>query len=324
MKLLNAAFMLCCLFCLRIGGAYAATPHSVKGVVITQDGTVVQEFTVVVRQQANQPALFMRKRFKSGEFTLDGLTEKKYDLQISSPLFLTSRVSLDFSADARPTSYCIVILHTYRNETRLTPTAAYSVSTKMLQQKIPSAAATAYAKGVELHREGKLDEALIEDGRALRAYPQYIAALSDIGAIFILVNRPEAAMTFLRRAQEGDDCNPIINLNIAAALVEQGDYSGALKLLKKVMRDDPRMAQAQVETARIYYQQKKYEAAEEAVRQAVGIEPSLLDAWLLLAQVSIEQKKLDQAHEALMRIRQTLQNKQATDVIDEQLSKLGG
>src|SRR5207247_2708255 len=117
-----------------------------------------------------------------------------------------------FKSDDRPTEYSIVILHSYRNEPRSLPGIAYTVSVKALQQKIPDAARDAYLKGVDLHREGHLDEALMEYGKALRDFPYYVQALSDLGSIFILFNRPESALTFLRRAQEIDDCHLAVNL----------------------------------------------------------------------------------------------------------------
>jgi tetratricopeptide (TPR) repeat protein len=285
---------------------------------------VVPEFTVIVRHPANQPALFARKHFTNGEFTLDGLTRDNYQLQIASPLFVSTRVNIDFTADSRPTNYCIVILHTFRNESQVAPNSTHSVSVKMLQQKVPRPAVEAYERAAELHRNGKLEEALIEYGKALRAYPQYIAALTDLGSIFILYNRPESALLFLRRAQDIDDRDPVINLNIASALTQQNDYGSALKLLKKVLHEDPRMGLAHFYIGKVYYIQKKFDAAEEAARQAVEKDPTLIDAWLLLADASLELRKYTDAREALMHIREIIHNRTVVDLIDEQLSMLGG
>ena len=315
--------IVCSLLCLRIDSANAASAHSVKGVVITRDGTVVPEFSVVLGRVAGKPELLQRKHFKNGEFTLDGLTGDRYELKIAAPLFITSKTILDFTSKSKPTDYCIIILHTFRNERRLTPAETYSVSVKVLQEKIPDTAANAYRKAVELHQNGKLEEAMIEYGKAVRAYPRYVEALSDLGTIFILYNRPESALVFLRRAQEIDDANPIINLNIAIALTEQGEYGDALKLLNKVLRDQPQMAPAHLHMGNIYYQKKQYEKAEHYLCQAVEIDPGLLDAWLLLVHVRLEQRKYDEARESLMHIREAMNNKVVAEFIDEQLLALG-
>jgi protein O-GlcNAc transferase len=196
---------------------------------------------------------------------------------------------------------------------------------KSLQQKekIPEVARDAYMRGVQLHREGSLEQALIEYGKALRAYPNYVQALGDLGAIFILYNHPESALMFLRRAHELDSCNVVINLNIAIALTEQEDYSSALKIFKNILSKDPHLGLAQYYLAKVYYIQKKYEAAEDYVRQAMGNDPHLLEASLLMINISLQEKKYDQAREALLHLRQAMDNTMITKFIDEQLSTLG-
>jgi len=67
--------------------ADAAAAHTVRGVVITTDGTVVPEFTITVKHAAQKPELLTRKRFKNGEFTINGLTKDKYQLRISAAAF---------------------------------------------------------------------------------------------------------------------------------------------------------------------------------------------------------------------------------------------
>jgi lipopolysaccharide biosynthesis regulator YciM len=327
MKLTKAVIIFCSIFCLQIHRGYAAKAaptHTVRGVVITTDGTVVPEFTVAVKHVSLKPELSTRKRYKNGEFTVSGLKGDKYQLQITSPLYISSRVEFDFKSDPRSTEYSIVILHAYRNEPRFMPGAAYTVSLKTLQTKIPDAARDAYMKGVELHRDGHLEEALMQYGRALRTYPDYVPALGDLGTIFILFNRPESALTFLRRAHEIDDRNVVINMDIAIALTEQADYANAMKLFKKVLGTTPRLALAEYYVAKIDYLQKKFEDAEVYARQAVQDDPRFLEGSLLLINISMQQKKYGQARDALVQIRQAMDNKTISAFIDEQLSGFGG
>src|ERR1051326_7115187 len=105
MKFTKAAIILCfllCLFTTPTVFAHNSEPHSVRGVVITPDGTVVPEFSVVVRHIADKPELFQRKHFKNGEFTIDGLTGDRYQLQISSPSYISARLDFDFKAKPSP------------------------------------------------------------------------------------------------------------------------------------------------------------------------------------------------------------------------------
>jgi tetratricopeptide (TPR) repeat protein len=320
MKLWISAVALSILFWLNTDFAHAAPAHSVKGIVITPDGTVIPAFAVTVKRVTDKPQLVQRNHFKKGEFTLTGLQSGKYQVQIAAPLYIPFRMDLSFKADDKETQYSIVVLHAYRNEPRFMP--AYAVSVKALQQKIPDSARDAYLRAVKLHREGELQQALVEYGAAIRAYPQYIQALSDLSTIFILFNMPDSALAFLRRAQDIDDTNPIVNLNVAIAMTEQGEYSGAMKLLRKVLKVDPRLSLAQYYIAKIHYTQRKYPEAELAARQAVDIDPNLLEAWTLLIRVKQELNDLPGAREALSHLREVLSDKTIAKFLDEQLSTL--
>jgi Tfp pilus assembly protein PilF len=323
----KAVFTFCFLLCLFTGSetgfAHANVAHTLRGVVITIDGAVVPEFSVVVRHVTDKPELAPRKRFKNGEFTIEGLTGDKYLLQITSPSYIPTKVEVDFKSKAQLLEHRIIILHTFRNERRLAPGTVELISVRKLQEKIPDAARDAYEKGVQLHRDGKLEEASMEYGKALRAYPNYVEALSDLATIFLLYNRPESALVFLRRAQDLDEGNPLINLNIAIALTEQAEYGDAMKLLKKVLHDNPRSALANFYIARIHFRQKKYGEAREAAQKAVETDPRLLDAWLMIVNASTEEKKYDQAKDALTHIRQSIANGKVAAFIDEQLSTFG-
>jgi len=303
--------------------AHAAPARTVRGVVIAPDGAVIPEFAVAIRPVSQRPELFARKRFKNGEFMFSGLTRERYQLQISSPLHVPARLDLDFKSDARSTEYSIVILHAYRNERRLTPGAEYTVSARTLQEKIPATAEDAYMKGVRLHREGRLQEALVEYGGALRIYPNFVRALTDLSAVFIIFNRPESALVFLRRAHDIDDRNMTVNLNIGIALTEQGDYADAMKLFKNVLSTNPRLALAHYYIARIQYSQKQYEDAEQSIRRAIESDPHMLEAAMLMVDISLQEKKYGQAREALLHVRQELDNERISKFIDEELSTFG-
>lgn len=322
-KLTKVAFLCCSVFSLHLEEAHAAPAHTVKAIVIGTDGALIPEFVVTIKPVSQKPELNARKRFKSGEFMISGLTKDRYQLQIYSPLYIPARLDFDFKSSARSTEYSIVILQKYRNEKRLIPGAEYTISAKTLQEKIPSEAENAYMKGVTLHREGRLDEALIEYGSALRIYPNFLRALEDIGAVFILFNRPDSALTFLRRARDIDDRNIVVNLNTGIALTEQGDYSEALKLFKNVVSRNQRLALAHYYIARIHYLQKQYEEAEQSIQRAIESDPQLLEASILMIDISLQRKKYDQAREALLRVRQALDNKMISKFIDDQLSTLG-
>jgi tetratricopeptide (TPR) repeat protein len=275
-----------------------------------------------VRHASSKPELTIRKHFKDGEFVIDRLDADKYFFEISCPLLIAARLTLDLTSPTSSTNYNIVILHSYRFEAQLAP-GTYSVSVNALQQKIPAAVREAYQRGVELHRNGDLNAALIEYGKALRAYPQYVDALTDLAAILLLYNQPDAALIFLRRAQAVDDTNSVISFNVAVALTEQGDYPSALKLLRDILHRQPRLALAQFLAAKIHYLEKTYDQADAYVQLALENDPTLLDAWLLKIKISIEHGDYSEARQALQRVREAIHNEVVTEFIDEQLSALG-
>src|SRR5436305_1620217 len=160
MKTAKVVSTLCALFCIVFAGSFVyaerGAEHTIRGVVITPDGTLVPEFTVLIQRASGKPQLIERKHFKDGQFTIDGLTEATYEIHISAPSLIGARMDLDFRSQSTALDHSIIILHSFRNEARSPSAAAYTTSVKALREKIPPAAVDAYRKAVELHREGKL------------------------------------------------------------------------------------------------------------------------------------------------------------------------
>ena len=105
-------------------------------------------------------------------------------------------------------------------------------------------------------------------------------------------------------------------------MTEQGEYSGAMKLFRKVVKQEPRMSLARYYIAKTHYMQKKYAEAEEAARQVVANDPNLFEAWILLVKVNEELKDFVAVRDALMHLRDAINNKMISNFIDEQLSAM--
>jgi len=89
-----------------------------------------------------------------------------------------------------------------------------------------------------------------------------------------------------------------------------------------VLSANPRVALAQYYLGKINYIQKKYDRAEEYVRQASQTDSNLLESWLLLISIGLQQTKYEEAREGLLHMRQAMNNKMVSKLIDEQLSTL--
>jgi Flp pilus assembly protein TadD len=324
MKLATAALIFCALFLLDIPAAHADTARTLRGVVITPDGTMVPEFTVTIRPVTDRPELIRRRHFKNGEFTLQGLTHKRYKIIVTAPLLVGVKLDVDFGSQVTVTDHRIAILHHPRSGPNLiTEEPGYAISKKAMQQKIPDAARNAYQRGVELHRAGRLEEALVEYGQALRFYPNYIQVLGDLGTIYLLYNRPDSALAYLRRGLEVDGSNTAIRLNVAVALMVRGDYPEAMNNLEDVVRSEPGNSLPIYYTAKVQYLQRKYGVAEQTLRRALEENSALLDGWLLLVDIALEQKDYVTAREGLMHLREAMNNRMFSRFVDEQLSLLG-
>ena len=102
MKLTKTALIICCLFTMTsVGQLHAADLFTVKGVVITPDGIVVPQFSVLVKPVTNKPELVDRRHFKRGEFVIDGLETGKYQIDVVAPLYIRSRVVVELKAGSQ-------------------------------------------------------------------------------------------------------------------------------------------------------------------------------------------------------------------------------
>ena len=283
---------------------------------------MVPEFTVTIRPVVDRPELIRRTHFKQGEFTLRGLTRNKYKIVITAPQLVGVKLDVDFGNQR--TDYRIAILHHPRSGPNpMAEEPGYAISPKAVQQKIPEAARDAYERGVDLHRAGYLEEALVQYGQALRFYPNYIQVLGDLGTIYLLYNRPDSALAYLRRAMEVDGSNSAIRLNIALALMIRGDYGEAQNFLEGVLRAEPGNSLPVYYMARLQYLQRRYGVAEKTLRRALAENSALLDGWLLLVDIGLEQKDYVTVREGLMHLREAMNNGMFSKFVDEQLSMLG-
>src|SRR5262249_52712106 len=156
------------------------------------------------------------------------------------------------------------------------------VSSKTLAQNVPEKARIAYERGVALHEQGKLEEALIAYGESIQMFPDYVNALQDIGTIYLILNRPDSALIYLNRAHTMDTSNVVVRLAIAVAQMNKQRYAEALKTLDGICGQETRMGLARFYMARIYASQNRHDEAEEALRLALDEDPGLLDGWVML------------------------------------------
>ncbi len=318
------SFVFATVFTLLCADSYADRARTLRGAVVSADGTMVDQFTVVARPVTSKPELIRRFRFTNGTFVLRDLQRQKYEVTITAPRFIGVRMDVDFPKNGDSTEFKIIVLHHLRNERYFPGSPIGTFNVRLLQDDIPVDARLAYERGVEFHKDGRLEEALEAYGTAIRIAPKYIQPVTDAGTIYLILNRPEAAMVFLRRGLDLDPNNPIIRLNVALALTLKKDYDGALKLLDSVMGDVADKSLPHLFQARAYYLQKKYAKAADLAKIALNEDPRLLDGWQLLINIAADQKDYAAVRENLENMRQAIRSKEFARFVDDQIALMAG
>src|SRR3954451_24529129 len=90
---------------------YAERARSLRGAVVSADGSMVDQFTVVARPVTNKPELVRRFHFTNGTFVLQGLQRQKYQVTITAPRFIGVRMDVDFPKNGDSTEFKVVVLH---------------------------------------------------------------------------------------------------------------------------------------------------------------------------------------------------------------------
>jgi Tfp pilus assembly protein PilF len=302
-------------------------PHSnvLRGAVLNTDGTMVDKFTVVARpvsshSSGRKPALIPRLRFTNGMFTMDGLGEQEYQVSITAPQYMGERIDVDFSKHRDSTNFRIVVLHRFTNDHNFPGTPLEMRTTG--NENIPAGAKASFEKGVEFHKEGRLEDALVAYGTAIRLAPSYVAPITNAGTIYVLLHRPEAGLFYLKRGLELDPDNESILLNVATGLMAREQYKDAAKILEPLANDASDKSVPHLLLAKLYYSQHKYAQAEQMTRRALGDDPRLLDAWQLLLEISMEQRNYVAARECLLQLGLKVNNTDFTRFASEQITQL--
>jgi len=305
-----------------IGAAQADAKNSVRGAVITPNGTMLPEFTIAAKPIGGSPGLSIRRQFTQGMFSLENLPEQKYEIIVQSKRYVNFRYPVDFDKDGDHDNFRLIMLYPFRNEVRYLDDSPYEVSATRLQQRIPEQAKKEYDNAVEFHRNGELDDAMRCYGRAISAFPNYVDALADVGGLYILLNEPATGIRFLQRALTSDKNNPVIHINMAVGYMALGEFEEASKILQKLITTSSRKSLPRYYLSKMFFYQQQYPAAEETVRLALQDDPQLLDAWILLLNISLAQKDDLGMRQTMAHINSIIDSKSFSSFINEHMAAM--
>jgi superkiller protein 3 len=167
----------------------------------------------------------------------------------------------------RNIAYIPVFLRPLKGEV---PPPKEIVDVSVFDAKVPAEAKAAYEQAMKAVNENKADAAISEFTRALSLYPQYLRALNDLGVLYLKLNRlNEAAATFTQAIS----LNPRFHfprMNLGVAYNRQGNFGDAVKVLDKLVKEQPSLANARVQLAEALVGLAQTDAAQEQLRLALA------------------------------------------------------
>jgi tetratricopeptide (TPR) repeat protein len=138
-------------------------------------------------------------------------------------------------------------------------------------QMEPTNAAANFNLGLLLGEQDRLPEAEQALRAALKTDPQMAAAAFNLGVMLGEKNLDEA-ITWCRKAHELRPTDPKYAHTLAFYLRKKGDINGAVKLLRKVIKDEPSYLDAYLLLGDIYEERLDFPAAAKVYLDASKIE----------------------------------------------------
>ncbi|HPM80495.1 MAG TPA: tetratricopeptide repeat protein [Candidatus Anammoximicrobium sp.] len=190
-------------------------------------------------------------------------------------------------------------------------------------------------RGVQLAREGRLEEAMEEFERSVKINPEYLEghvnaavalldkgmtqaamtrlnavltlnpnrwdALGNVGIILARQGKLDEAITHFKKALEHNPNYAKGHANLGIALMEQGLFDQAAAHLRRAVKLDPKDPRSRFDLGSVLLAEGLPEEAVGHLEKAAEIDPGFVDARLLLAQALAAQGKFPIAAAQLQR-----------------------
>jgi tetratricopeptide (TPR) repeat protein len=147
--------------------------------------------------------------------------------------------------------------------------------------------------GVVYEKEGKLKKALKYYSLALKQNRNFADAWCNQGNVLIDLGDFDNGLSCLYQAWELNNFDPVINYNLANALMKQNNMRGVLFHLHRAIKSDPNYVDAFMNLGIAYFQLKNFNAAEKNFKIALRLAPNTELARVHLKVIdAIKQNKL--------------------------------
>ena len=292
-----------CLFVLILISFLPAFASNVSGEVICESCNNFKGLYVELSGSTRAVQAPMRAPISSdGRFLIGNVSNGEYTVLVTdSAGSVLTRDSIRIGEMSRPISLRVVQAHQATTATNETGT----VSIRRLTHKPPKGAKKAFDEASRKAEKGDSAAAIALLQKAVELDPEYVEALNNLGARYIVTNEYDRAIPLLIKAIELDPHSVHPYSNLGVALMATGDAEGAERAARQALEADPNEVRARYVLGLSLYSQRKVNSETvQSLRQAQERFPR---AQLALAMAEAATGETVQARETLKRYLQTNQ-----------------
>jgi Flp pilus assembly protein TadD len=304
-----------CLFVLILSSVLPAFAANVSGEVVCESCNNFSGLYVELSGPSRKPQAPLRSAVSmDGRFLIVNVANGDYTLVVSNGAgSILTRDSLYVSDIARPVT--VRVESSYKISTATNETGPVSV--KRLSHKIPKAAKKAFDEAARKAEKGQTLEAVALLQKAIQLDPEYVEALNNLGARYILIGDHERAIPHLMKAIEIDPHSVQPYSNLGIALMATGDAEGAERAARQALEADPAEVRARYILGMSLYAQRKVNT--ETLQTLRIAQERFPRAQLALAMVEAASGETAQARETLksyLKSNQTYMRAQAEHMLE--------
>ncbi|HEX9344734.1 MAG TPA: tetratricopeptide repeat protein [Candidatus Acidoferrum sp.] len=281
---------------------FARTDGKISGTVLLKGGNRPAS-QVAVRLKSHAAGIFRSILTDlEGHFEVKSLPPSTYEIVVDEPGYEQARASTQLDG---PSSELVLYLKS--SSVPQPPRVSYAVSVREL--KIPNKARREYEKGLGSLAKKDLAGSLIHFTRASEAFPDYYEAYYHVGVVetrlghknearrafqraidlsggryawaefgfgylLYLEEKPEEAVTIIRRGLEADESSPVGYLVLGMALLRLNRLDEAERSAHEALLRKPNFAQAYLVLADVYARRHEYRAQMQDLDVYLKLEPN--------------------------------------------------
>jgi tetratricopeptide (TPR) repeat protein len=155
---------------------------------------------------------------------------------------------------------------------------------------------------VALRRVGRAEDALSRLKRVIKRHPQHVAALREVGALLLAMERDDEAIDILQRGLALAPMAPELSFELGYALLRRRDCARAKIAFARAVEISPNAPEALFGIAKAHQEVGENEAATAYLRRYLVLRPRDANAWLTLGQCLLELGQRDAGYECFRTI----------------------